>query len=118
MPPLTRGPLPARVYWRRRMLLLSMAVLLVVGIARLLDSGSDASEPQARQAAAETSSGTSSGASAGVSPGAIGQLPQVTGIAGPGAGRPGRHRTSAAPVLAAPDGPCRPSDIEVTATVK
>ena len=38
---LTRGPLPARVYWRRRLVLLGVGLVLVVGIGRLLGGGSD-----------------------------------------------------------------------------
>jgi hypothetical protein len=37
------GPLPARVYWVRRIVVLGVALLLVVGVARLLGNGSDAS---------------------------------------------------------------------------
>mgnify|MGYP006150707977 CR=1 FL=1 len=54
MSALTRGPLPARVYWTRRLLVLGTVFLLVFGIARVLTSGSDGSsaeEPQAVQAA-------------------------------------------------------------------
>ncbi|GAA1915004.1 hypothetical protein GCM10009737_15490 [Nocardioides lentus] len=36
-----RGPLPARVYWFRRLLVVGLAVLLVVGLARLLGGGGD-----------------------------------------------------------------------------
>jgi len=36
MATLTRGPLPASVYWRRRLVMLSVAVLLVVGLAKVL----------------------------------------------------------------------------------
>jgi len=119
MPPLTRGPLPARVYWRRRILLLSLTVLLVVGIARLLGSGSDASEPEARQAAAATAPQTS-GQTSGQTPGpaATGPaVPTVTVTAGTGKHGRGKHRESTAPVLAAPDGPCDPTDIEVSPEV-
>ena len=102
MPSLTRGPLPARVYWRRRMLLLALATLLVVGIARLLGSGSDASsDPEARPAAATASIG---GSGAPSSPpvstdGTIEATPDQTPS-------PGKHHTSQAPVLAEPDGAC------------
>ena len=105
MPSLTRGPLPARVYWRRRLLLLVVAVLLVFGLARLLGSGSDASsEPEARPAAAEAS----------VTPTLA---PTVTPDAGLTAS-PGGQQTSEAPVLVAPDGPCEAEDIVVTPQVK
>ena len=36
MTAMTRGPLPARVYWRRRALVVLLALGLVVGTARLL----------------------------------------------------------------------------------
>jgi hypothetical protein len=56
-----RGPLPRRVYWVRRLMVLGTAVLLVVALGRILTSGSDASDPaasdRARRAAAEPSSG-------------------------------------------------------------
>ena len=57
MTALTRGPLSPRVYWTRRAMVIGTAVLLVFGIARLLNGGSDASsapEPQAVQAGADT----------------------------------------------------------------
>lgn len=111
MPALTRGPLPARVYWVRRILVLGTAVLLVVAIARLLGGGSDAKD--GADDAAELSADTSS-------------APAVTGGTGPVTPgetrtkkkRPGKGKqTSTAPVLAAPTGPCVGSDIAVTPKV-
>ena len=61
MSSLTRGPLSAGVYWRRRLAVLGVAVLLVVGIARLLGAGSDGSsgdDGTARLADASPSSGS------------------------------------------------------------
>jgi hypothetical protein len=98
----TRGPLPARVYWTRRLLALALALLLVVGIARLLSWGSDASsEPgRAAQVAAEpTSSPSTSGTT---TPGAT--LPAQPSQS------PGRSRA----VLAEPQGTCVPEDIAVS----
>ena len=48
---MTRGRLPARVYWVRRLMVLGIATLLVVGIARLLGGSSDgaSSDDQAVQ---------------------------------------------------------------------
>lgn len=52
---LTRGPLPARVYWTRRLLVLGTAFALVFAIAHVFGGSSDAkSTGQARQAAAHT----------------------------------------------------------------
>ena len=102
MPPLTRGPLPARVYWVRRLLVLGTAFALVFGIGRLLIGGSDASsgEDTAAQVAADTAPTT-----------------VLTTIATtPG----GKHRTRTpdpTPTLAAPEGECEDSDIAVTPKV-
>ncbi len=52
-PPLTRGPLPAGVYWRRRVFVLALAATLVFVIANVLGGGSDAKDddvPVAQQA--------------------------------------------------------------------
>jgi hypothetical protein len=111
MPALTRGPLPARVYWVRRLLVLGTAVLLVVGIARLLGGGSDASssaDEAARVAAGTTSSSTTSATASDTA------LPSAT----PSTGRPGKRASkSQEPVLAEPTGPCADEDIAVTPEV-
>lgn len=46
MPPLTRGPLPAGVYWRRRFFVLALAATLVFVIASVLAGGSDAEDDE------------------------------------------------------------------------
>lgn len=66
MPAMTRGPLPPRVYWVRRVMILGTALLLVFGIARLLVGGSDASSGE--EAAAPVAAGTT---------------PSVTSVTGP-----------------------------------
>lgn len=44
-PPLQpRGPLPARVYWTRRLVLLAVVLVLVTGFARILGGSSDGSD--------------------------------------------------------------------------
>lgn len=102
MTALTRGPLPARVYWTRRVLVLGTALLLVFGLARLLVGGSDASsapEPQAVQAAAEPTGTTSTSAG-----------PESTHQAR-------KHKKKdkvKEPVLAEPQGTCLDTDIAVT----
>ncbi|MGZ4445407.1 MAG: hypothetical protein ACXVWZ_01165 [Nocardioides sp.] len=101
MTSLTRGPLPARVYWTRRLLVLGTALALVVVIARVLTGGSDASsgaDPQARQVAADPST----------TPAAT----LLTAAATTPVVRPGKHH-SHAPVLAVPTGPCSDEDIAV-----
>ena len=109
MSSLTRGPLPARVYWRRRIMVLGTALLLVFAFARLLTAGSDASsEPEARQVAADQTSPTA---------GATVPTTSSTGTGQP-QGKPGKDLTSQAPVLAEPDGPCSDEDIQVSPEVK
>src|SRR3954470_16369934 len=99
MPALTRGPLPARVYWVRRILALAVAVLLVVGIARLLGGGSDgSSEPEgAAQVAAdlEGSAAASPTTPSVTVPGTAGATPPVRGA---------KASRSPEPVLAEPSG--------------
>jgi hypothetical protein len=105
MTSLTRGPLPPRVYWRRRILLVGIAVLLVFGLARVLTAGSDAS-----------SSATDSAAQ-------VAAVPTATVTATPSAAPAveqrgeGRRKKRSEPVLAAPTGPCADEDIAVTPTV-
>lgn len=55
MPAMTRGPLPAGVYWRRRLFIGLLALSIVFIIATSLGAGSDGSseQPVARQAGAE-----------------------------------------------------------------
>lgn len=105
MTSMTRGPLPARVYWVRRMLVLGTAFALVAGISHLLSGGSDgSSEPEsAAQVAAD---------------------PTPVGTGSPTARRTGKHKkpgkakTSQAPVLAAPDGRCEAGDVAVTPEIR
>jgi len=107
MPALTRGSLPARVYWVRRLMLLGTAVLLVIAIARLLGDGSDGSSAdkggEAARLAAEVSTSpvTSQAADSGT--------PTATLEAPP---------SSTAPVLAAPVRDCVGSDIAVLPKVE
>lgn len=108
MPALTRGPLPARVYWVRRTLVLGTAVLLVVAIARLLGGGSDASSDPDR--AAQVAAGTTPSEST-----TVGDLP----TSAESSRKPGRKATrSQEPVLAEPDGPCTDEDVAVTPLVE
>lgn len=105
MAALTRGPLPARVYWTRRVLVLGTALLLVFGVARLLVGGSDASsepQPQAVQAAAEPTGTTS--APAGVGPAETSKPTK----------KHQKREKKQEPVLAEPQGTCLDTDIAVT----
>jgi hypothetical protein len=125
------------VYWRRRLFLLGGALVLVLGLARVLGAGSDGSsddDGRASLADAPVSTSSSSPTPAG--------SPTATGTKKPGKGSKGSKRnngnkgatapvvsetpvapetpmapTSTAPVLAEPDGPCVDSDVAVTPEV-
>lgn len=103
-----RGPLPPRVYWFRRLLVLGLAFGMVFGIGRLLGGqpgGTDA--PSVRPAAASAASPTAGlTASAGPTPTA-GVAPSVTPQ------EPVRTTTP----LAVPTGPCLDRDVRVMPTV-
>lgn len=106
MPSFTRGSLPSSVYWRRRLVLLTVAVILVVAIAKLLDHGSDAS-------------------SASPGPGAQG-VAQITTESPSTALSPTKQRTRHSPspsmptstAPAEPTGSCQRSDVLVTPSVE
>ena len=105
-----RGPLPARVYWTRRLVVLAVPLLLVVVLARVLggsSDGKDATSGTATQAAAtvETSQAPSAGPTSGATTGKKGKKKRNKDTAPP------------EPVLAEPTGPCTDSDIVATPTV-
>ncbi len=108
MSALTRGPLPARVYWVRRTLVLGTAVLLVVAIARLLGGGSDAASGPDRAAQVGADLGASSSAP-------ISDLPSAPVSSRTPGSKPSKSKT---PVLAQPDGPCASEDVGVTPAVE
>ncbi len=110
-----RGPLPARVYWTRRLVVLGVPLLLVVVLARVLGGSSDAQDANggtATQAGAsvETSQAPTSGPTAD---------PAATGTTGK-KGKKGKKARKdqetlpPEPVLAEPSGPCTASDITAT----
>jgi hypothetical protein len=121
MTSLTRGPLPAGVYWRRRLVLLTLAGLLVVLLARLLGGGSDGSsgDDRATQVSAERTGSTDTSPHRSGSPTAPTSSRSHTPGRGHGSNQPGHGQsTSAAPVLAEPDGPCADGDVAVTPSVE
>lgn len=114
MPPLTRGPLPAGVYWRRRAFVLLLAATLVFVIANVLGGGSDAKDddvPVARQAGGEV------------------EASQTITVDG-SKGRKGKDRrkgkrnggivgpTYDPAVMVDPDGNCEPADVRITPRVE
>jgi hypothetical protein len=121
MPAATRGPLPARVYWVRRIMVLGTALLLVFAIARLLGDSSDGSSPGHDGDDARLSAESSSSSSTPTDD----PTPNVTPSADAtmsGSGKPSAPSTAAetsqAPVLAQPEGACVDSDIAVTPKVE
>ena len=103
-----RGPLPPRVYWTRRVLVLVVALGLVFGIAHLLGSGGGGgtSAPAARRVGAVASATPT----APTSPAAP---------TGPAQTATTRANASPSPTpLASPNGPCASSDIVATPSVR
>jgi hypothetical protein len=95
-----RGPLPPRVYWTRRAVVLAVAFLLVFGIALVLGDGSDGKSGD--RDTAEQAAGS--------------QTPTRTNTTTttPKATESAKKKR----VLAEPDGPCDPADIKVEARVE
>ncbi len=101
-----RGPLPARVYWTRRLVLIGLVVVLVFGLARLLGTSSDGSSD---------TDGTATTVGAATAPSETAIEPTVE----PTRRRKnkGKRARPPAPVLAEPTGPCASSDIVVTPAI-
>jgi hypothetical protein len=108
-----RGPLPARVYWTRRIIVLAVPILLVVVIARVLGGSADGKDES-------TATATRAGATTAATTAAPTAGPTVE--VAPGTGKKGKkgrkNRTEDVvppePVLAEPTGPCTESDIVAT----
>jgi hypothetical protein len=116
-----RGPLPARVYWVRRLLVLGVAFALVFGIGRLLGGGSNDSSPAAQPASVNTPVG--SGTAAATTGPSDGPTTPAAGTAGGAAGTDGpngqvgeqqtKKKEKVRTPLAMPTGPCPDSDVRV-----
>lgn len=108
-----RGPLPARVYWTRRLVVLGVPLLLVVVLARVLGGSSDGKDDgtgTATQAGAtidETSQAPTSGPTVEVR----------TGKGNKGRKKRNQQTSPPEPVLAEPSGPCTDSDIVATPVI-
>jgi hypothetical protein len=115
------GPLPPRVYWTRRLLLVAVLFALVFGLARLLGGGGGGG-PSAQPVAAESSAPTSSTTTPVSSPAAIGTAatvsssPSPTSTVSPTGKGAGKNAKSTA--LPEPTGTCSVSDIVVTPSIK
>jgi hypothetical protein len=113
---MTRGPLPPRVYWTRRLMVLGIATLLVVGFAKLLGGSSDASSGAEQGIpAAQTSSQNSTGVDPTETP-TVGTSSGAT--TGPVARTRHHARNTSTPTpMAMPSGPCAADDVAVTPSV-
>ena len=101
----SRGPLPRRVYWFRRLLVLGVACALVFGIARLLDYSTGDSDSEKATAVAATPEPTPTGTAT--------KKRHKDGAKG----EEGKDKSDKKE-LARPDGPCDDDDVIVTPTVK
>lgn len=101
-----KGRLPARVYWFRRGLVLFVVLGLIVVIAQLL--GGNGADPKTAPAAdkAAPAAARPSASAAPIGPVAVPTLAPKKGAA-----------TVAPRSLAAPDGPCLPSEVGVTPVI-
>lgn len=103
MTSLTRGPLPASVYWRRRALMLGLGLVLILVVSRLF--GGDDEKPK-DDATATQVSGDPTGSTTDDQKKNKKQKKQK------------KPTEPQEPVLAQPDGPCTDSDILITPTVE
>jgi hypothetical protein len=120
MPPLTRGPLPAGVYWRRRLFVLALAATLVFLVASVLTGGSDGQDdvPVARQAGHEVEPSQTITVDQGRTAGGDEQ-PGPQGRKGKRNLGPQQGPTFDPTLLAAkPSGNCEPADVRITPRVE
>lgn len=117
-----RGPLPARVYWTRRLFVLGVAMLLVAGVARVIGMGSDGGDPSAAPRA-QTVAGRSTEPSVANAPTGDAVAKKAGKNSGKKSGKRSGRQTgrSSKPdtpkvVLPEPSGPCADSDVVVTAS--
>ncbi len=103
-----RGPLPARTYWTRRILVLGTALALVVGLGMTLTRSSDGSGGGGAVtpvAAGDSTGGTSSPTAA------------ATKVAAQDKKKP-KKKKKKKPSLPQPSGPCLDADVDATPVVK
>lgn len=111
---LTRGRLPARVYWVRRIMVLGIATLLVVGIAKMLGGSSDGSAPDTAAHVADTSPAARDTTSSDPATSAARGAP--TGVRHHHQ-KPEHTASPSATPAAMPSGPCAASDVAITPSV-
>lgn len=101
----SRGRLPRRVYWFRRLLVLGLAALLVLGIGKLVGGlGSDDPQPTARARTASAEAGDTPRAQVPIGPVALDRKLL-------------RQQKRAETVLVPPSGECREDEVSVVPEV-
>lgn len=114
-----KGPLPARVYWTRRLLLLGVVLAVVFGTARLLpgDEGTRPSAAPAARPAAGSPQTSGASPSAGMTP----EARPGTGSARRERGKNAKPKAKPTPTrtpLAQPEGTCADEDVAVDPVVQ
>lgn len=115
-----RGPLPPRVYWVRRTLVLAVALGLVFGIAQLLDGGSRDSDETAQVVGSPSAPSTSAAVPRSTDDARPGDDRGAGSSQGRGAkkGSKGRKPEETQTPLAVPTGPCRNEEVVVEPKVR
>lgn len=112
-----RGPLPPRVYWFRRFLVLGVVLALVFGVSRLVDTGGgDDATPAASPASADRTPAATPSATPTATPSAGATAGAPPAPAAPRARKP-KPTKKAPPPLPTPSGPCQDSDVKVVPTL-
>lgn len=115
VPSTTRGSLPAGVYWRRRLAVLSLALVMVLAIGKVLAWSSDGSSADGARQAGSGTTGPSTDPTR--TPG------EESRTGKPGKGKrsktpsPTVTPTPTPPPLPEPTGPCPDDDVLITPTV-
>ncbi|MXG89810.1 hypothetical protein [Nocardioides flavescens] len=132
MPTTTRGPLPPGVYWRRRLAVLSVALVLVLSFGKLLGRAGGDDDPTAARVGAlasptvtvtadptdaPTSKAGKDGKNGGKRNGGKNAGQDATAEETPAAVPTPEPTPTTPPPLAEPTGPCPDDDVFVTATV-
>ncbi|ANH38122.1 hypothetical protein I601_1690 [Nocardioides dokdonensis FR1436] len=119
---MTRGSHAPAVYWRRRVVVLLVALVLVFGTARLFGwgSGDEAPEQAVQSAAAiDTDQGAGESAAGGSSlPTSDAADARGGKVTGQGKGKKGKGKKDEPAALPQPQGVCLPSDVRVKPVVE
>lgn len=109
-----KGPLPPRVYWTRRLLVVAVSLAIVFGLGRVLGGEPGGSGPVARPAAADATQATKSAAPA-AQPTDRSTAPS-TADAQPAPKPKAKAKAKKTP-LAVPTGACADDDVKITPSV-